>query len=451
VIVALMSPAAAVAAGRDTSLCQWRLIPPATWIGDPAATYLMVGGLYNDPGNTGVAYKMTGQLGHATTQSLTAYNDLEDLLGPAYQLLDLNWTPSPGSVNPYLPGTLVEAPNRSYTAWLWPDSVPVPKDLGPNVVLYPTTPVDPNDSRVRWEAVLRQYHVQPGFTTNEGRPTIQAVSTTNPNVPVPCPLSRVGLIARQVQTFLAHNKFYDIGPATGTATLGPPPEPTSGNKIYFTRVPAQYGVGLEGLSQQGSITYLGATVPLDKITVVTQRLPTFFNNNLVTPTTVMRDFNTYWNSQTVIGWPALPSNSINQDDAIFTSDSNMVTVWLPSDPRLRPAQIRQVRALAAKLGYNVVALPGKAVTANPIGRQIPRGIIGLRQQRASATFCCNILNVPGWTDPNNPATANNNYLDYPKQTSPQYFATYASNPGNMGAYWIGGVTYAFEEFMQHFG
>ena len=65
----------------------------------------------------------------------------------------------------------------------------------------------------------------------------------------------------------------------------------------------------------------------------------------------------------------------------------------------------------------------------------------------NSDFCCAVTKVPSWTDPNNPATAHNDYRDWFQQTSPQFFAKYASNPSNMGPYWIGGVQESFSEFM----
>ena len=37
--------------------------------------------------------------------------------------------------------------------------------------------------------------------------------------------------------------------------------------------------------------------------------------------------------------------------------------------------------------------------------------------------------------------------DYAYQTSPAFFAQYASSPSNMGPYWIGGVKLDFAQFM----
>ena len=55
--------------------------------------------------------------------------------------------------------------------------------------------------------------------------------------------------------------------------------------------------------------------------------------------------------------------------------------------------------------------------------------------------------MPSWTDPSNPATATNNWRDFPKQDSPQFFAKYSSSPANMGPYWIDGVKETFGDFM----
>ena len=66
-------------------------------------------------------------------------------------------------MNPFVPGTRVEATPRNYTVWIWPDSVPVPAGLK-NVVLYPTKPAVPGDKLAQWFLTMRMYHMQPGYT-----------------------------------------------------------------------------------------------------------------------------------------------------------------------------------------------------------------------------------------------------------------------------------------------
>ena len=50
-------------------------------------------------------------------QVFTAYDNLVDIPGADYVLNDSNIVPDPGSVNPFVPGTRVMAPNRNFTVY----------------------------------------------------------------------------------------------------------------------------------------------------------------------------------------------------------------------------------------------------------------------------------------------------------------------------------------------
>jgi hypothetical protein len=146
-------------------------------------------------------------------------------------------------------------------------------------------------------------------------------------------------------------------------------------------------------------------------------------------------------SNTILHFPEYDAISVNSDEAVYQPDSSWVTVVLPQSPRLTPSQIRAVRAKAAELRYNVIQAP-------PDNRIIPiPGLLFVREKVANPTFCCALTNVPSWVDPNNPETADNDYRDYPDQTSPEFFAKYTSNPGNMGPYYVDGVKQTFDQFM----
>ena len=197
---------------------------------------------------------------------------------------DTKIIPDPGSVNPFVPGTRVEGKPRNYTVYLWPDSIPAPAGLK-NVVLYPTEPENAGEI-ARWSAGMRMYHMQPGHSALAEQPKTTAVSAANPSQAVRCPLTPAGAIASQVLGFFAHKAVY--GP------IAAPPEPTTGNKIYFTRIPAAFFVGLDGYPGAlpfGCANYEVATVPLNRISVTTMHaVPEFFNNDLVTPASVMKDY-----------------------------------------------------------------------------------------------------------------------------------------------------------------
>ena len=200
--VARAGPAAPAA--PRSSICHWQPTPSAVWVTDPVnKPGIIWSPNYNRPGSRGVAYKVTGPFPHSTTFSFTAYNNLVNIDGPNYVINDSQIIPDPGSVNPFVPGTRVMGKPRNFTAWFWPDSIPVPAGLQ-NVVLYPTKPEDPG-GRPGWSLTMRTYKMQPGYTTLAALRAVKitAVSAANPSKPVRCPLFRAGAVASQVVRFFA--------------------------------------------------------------------------------------------------------------------------------------------------------------------------------------------------------------------------------------------------------
>jgi hypothetical protein len=428
--------AAAVAAPRS-SICRWAPTPAQFWVLDPVAGPVgLIWGNYDRPGSAGVAYKVTGQFSHSTTMSFTAYNNLVDIPGPAYVLNDKDIIPDPGSVNPFVPGTRVEGQPRNYTAWFWPDDTPVPAGVK-NVVLYPTEPEDAG-APARWSLANRMYKMQPGYRQITSFPTITAMSAANPSQAVRCPLTPVGTITEQILAFFAH--------AAKWGDIAAPPEPTTGNKIYFTRIPAAYFVGLDGypgVLPQGCANYLVATLPLDQISVTTMhQVPEYFDNDVVTRRTVMKDYPIRYQSLTQNYFTLNPrlyrSLSVNTDNSVYTSKGEWVVVWLPSEPRLSAAQERAVRAKAAALNYNVIQMAPKAT--GPVASVIPDGSIALRQKGISPNFGLSNTNTPCWSE-------DHDYTTYAQQTSPEFFAKYASSPANNGPYYLDGVKTNVQEFL----
>ena len=105
---------------------------------------------------------------------------------------------------------------------------------------------------------MRQYHPQPGYTQLQGlRETkITAVSAANPSKPVPCPLRVAGTFALQLVSFAHHLRYW--GP------IQKPPEPATGNKIYFMTAPAAIFLGLDGYPgtlPNSCLQYMVASLP----------------------------------------------------------------------------------------------------------------------------------------------------------------------------------------------
>ena len=370
----------------------------------------------------------------------TVYNNLTDIPGPNYVINDSQIIPDPGSVNPFVPGNLVEGTPRNYTVYLWPDSIPVPAGLK-NVVLYPTKPYAPGTGAARWSVAMRQYHPQPGYTQLEGmrQAKITAISASTMQ-PVRCPLRVPGTFTRiQLGSFFAHEKYW--GPVPLAL-----PEPKTGNKIYFVSAPAVLFLGLDGYPgtlPQSCLQYMVAQLSRNQISVVTQhKVPTYFNNDLVTPASVMKDYQIRYQSLGVnyftLNTRLYNEGWTNTDDAVYTSKGEWVTVYLPGDPRLPAAEIAQVRSLAAAANFNVIQMPPPPT--GPLARRLPYPSIALRQKAISSSFPYSNLALPCWSQ-------NHSYKTWVSQSSPAFFAKYASSPKYNRQYYVDGVKLTFAQFM----
>ena len=209
-------------------------------------------------------------------------------------------------------------------------------------------------------------------------------------------------------------------------------------------------LGPEGFSTDGCTGYLMGQLPKNLIAVVTvHKVAEYFNNDLVTPASVMKDYQVRYQSQVIVYWPEYNGIAVNTDDAVYTANGQMVTVYLPGDPRLPASEIAQVRAMAARLHYNVIQAPPNPVN-RPLAGLIPYPAIVYRNKAISSSFKYSVNAVPCWTDPNNPATAGNNYRDFTNQTSPAFFRQFGSSPRNQGPYYIDGVKLTFAQFIKRY-
>ena len=431
--IAGLAPAASQAAVGST--CRWEPTPSPLWLTDPGARINVIGGRYNLPGQSDVAYKLTGQYPHTVFFGFTTYDDLWQIPEANMVLNDRKIVPDPGSVNPYITGNLIAAPNRNYTIWMWPESVPAPAGLGPNVLPYPSTPRDPRDRTYRWSVAMRQYGVQPGFLPVHMTPTVKAYSTTTLKA-VRCPLTIKGTYESQIQSGLA--KIRVVGPVVGAPTA-------PGNHIWFTRIPAQSGIGTDGFPADGCLGYLLGKLSNTELSVVTYHVANYFDNLNLAPGARFQDFNYQWTSLIVGGFPFIRGD--NQNSPLVHQNQTWTSVYLPGPPhRLPPAQIAKVRRAAAKLGWTVTQIQPNP-KFQPLGHFIPYPDLLVRQKGISPNFPDGTNAVPCWTNPHNPATAGNNWLDYDKPKPLSWWRKYSSQRGNMGPNTVQGVKESVADFL----
>lgn len=251
------------------------------------------------------------------------------------------------------------------------------------------------------------------------------------------PLRVPGTFADQLVSFVQHLKFW--GPIQN------PPAPDN-NKIAFMSAPAAIFLGLDGYPgplPESCLQYMVATLPRDKISVTTMhKVPTYFDNNRVTPATFMKDYQIRYQSVGVNYFTLDRSlyNTLwtNTNDAVYTSDGEWTTVFLPGDPQLSRAQTRQVRRLAEAANLNVIQMPPPPT--GPIAKRIPYPSIAIRQKAISSSFPYSNLNLPCWSE-------DNDYRDWTNQDSPAFFRKYSSNRINNGPYYTDGEAMTFEQFM----
>jgi hypothetical protein len=109
-----------------------------------------------------------------------------------------------------------------------------------------------------------------------------------------------------------------------------------------------------------------------------------------------------------------------------------------------------VRAAAAKIGATVTQIQPNP-KFQPLGHFIPYPDLLVRQKGINPKFPYGTNAVPCWTDPHNPDTAGNNWLDYNQPKPLSWWAKYSSQPSNMGRYTVQGVRESVADFVNSAG
>ena len=107
-----------------------------------------------------------------------------------------------------------------------------------------------------------------------------------------------------------------------------------------------------------------------------------------------------------------------------------------------------MRREAAMRGWTVTQIqPNPKATGQVLARLLPWPDLLVRQKGISPNFRNGTNAVPCWTNPHNPQTAGNNWLNYDKPKPLSWWKKYSSQPGNMGRYTIQGVKESVAEFL----
>jgi hypothetical protein len=348
-----------------------------------------------DSGNE--SFVVHGQFPHSVMLTWVVYDANAQIYST---LTDQQITPDPGSVNPFLQGASVLAPNRAYTLFLAQPGSPVPPGIPPgNVVSLP-----PPAGNSHFYVIMRSYWSQPGYSRFGGAvPTVQAVSAANPATPVACPPLDVTI-----------------------PPLPPiqPPSPEPG-KILFFRPPYDLIPAADGTSRATSDgctdNYAFARVsPYEPNLIEVHKLPTFPDNQDYTTGSTWSDafdvryvdLEAYGESLLGTGSNVAMSNIKVQPDgsAIFLVMSPLG----PADPFSQAALLAE----AAANNWNVIqaGLDGAGWDS----------FVVYRNKLTTPGFAGAVTNMPCY------GPHLGNWTNAP--------ASYASSPANMGPYYLDGAT-----------
>lgn len=303
-------------------------------------------------------------------------------------ITDYQITPDPGSVNPFLDGSLVAAEKRSYTVYLRPNgSAP----LANSIEMPPASEVT---------LVMRVYLPEPGRDRFGGVevPRITPVSANGLSAPTTCPT--VSTVIPQLPTNLTQA-----------------PLPVDG-RILFFRPPASgvpYADGESMLTAEDCTGYLMASVEGERVPIIyIHRLPQVFDNTMIEPDTVFEAGDLRYASIGSYGASPLTMQNIAATEIRRTAEGGAVVVGIP---HLLPAAVQAaIRTQAEAIGANVLEM------ASPL-RPLIKPFFIYRNKVAAEGFAGSIRNVGC-------------FLAGDFNQAPPSFA---SSPENMGEYFIDGI------------
>ncbi len=357
-----------------------------------------------------IGYRLRGEFPYAAYMNFTIYED-RMLVGA---LTDYQIESNPGSVNPFTPGELVNAANRSYTVTVLPAGA-VPDVSMPNPIFFPLPAHGSN--LVTVALAQRIYLPEPQLDRFGGvaAPNIEPFLVSNPSTPAACPSGDFSEIIEQFGTL-------NINFAT--------PLPRKG-KIEFYRMPAShtpYSDGSEPLAKHDCTGYLAATLFPDKVAVIhLPKIPTFFDNTNTTAGTTFpdaTDIDVRYVSLGSYGASVLlasDNENVAGPDIKKLADGSATFALIPSEL----PNFDDVKSKAEVLGYNVMPLAkqGQVSDVNPF--------LFYRNKRTRGDFAGSIQNVPCFQG----------------QSLEHAPSKYAASPEYMGPYAPVGVECSASDFL----
>jgi hypothetical protein len=393
--------AATATSAADSSVCgyyyEWKSAWKFALQPDPHAAYsYVIPKVTTDP----VAYQITGDFPYAPWTSWTIYNAEAQ---PFSLATDSKITPDAGSVNPFVVGTPVLSPTRSFTLLVLPQGVDTTAIAEPlravpasNIIASPT-------SGKAFIIANRVYNAFPGYNrggaagpTNTAFPVVRAVNyetgepvdcgplnlVPNPQAPTDMPTNAVdadpsdGVLTLTDGTRIAVGSQGSRRSAEGGdaavdgAEYAPELDP---DLIEFTRPPLLPGADVSSIPPPDNCAgYLGAATSTTKIGLI--RMPhvaVWFDTDGLTPETPFEQEETTYISFTQYGSgvsfydPGKPASGSlgNGELKVDASGGSTILVW---PPNLSKADQQKVFDLAEKNGWALMrgGEQGKITTAN---------------------------------------------------------------------------------------